>query len=637
MNRRIVLNCGMLVTMVLLVAFPSLCSAQDDTPQGILPAPFIILEWDGEEVGAVAPAATSFYPALAEYYATTLFALVKVDNTTNETMTDLTLTVELVINDAVYMQATATNAEAYPPGTATAITDTVHLNLFPLLATTIKRASLLQNRAELVGDLSIAIDFEWEGQSVQAVFDQSASLQSFNAFHAARPWMLLAYINPAQPEIVDFVRQVLSNHPEATENWEQAAIIYDALALYGVRYQRDPTSRWSSGSGWGLDTIFLPVETMSYRQGDCDDLSVLYATALETIGIPTRLVFAPHHVWVAFAPYDVEMSTKELREMLHMRWDEDLSDYSFGPLQIPISELYGRFNDGFLWIPVETTMLSAPRYSFLGIDGIGWVQNNFTAAVKAGMKQMRASSSELESYSTQEIHVDMGIRPVNMGPPASTISQVPDESELMLLYQTEKWHSGWAHVWLFTRRNWWWAILTLVVCGYIGWRVLNRSVDIVMGYDKPQQQQIDPYEQAQKLREIARLRASPHHKQCPVCHKFMLRTQLTCPRCGSLVCLCGGAIDPATFRCRRCRAMIAIAPPTPDPGGSSPYRENHFELSDLDLCPRCWGLIDKQTMECIGCGVKYGRVCPECQTANDLSAAECIQCGHQLLSQDERG
>jgi len=49
--------------------------------------------------------------------------------------------------------------------------------------------------------------------------------------------------------------------------------------------------------------IQLPREMLSTRGGDCDDHAVLLANLLQGVGIPTRFVFVPGHVFVqAYIP-----------------------------------------------------------------------------------------------------------------------------------------------------------------------------------------------------------------------------------------------------------------------------------------------------------------------------------------------
>ena len=42
----------------------------------------------------------------------------------------------------------------------------------------------------------------------------------------------------------------------------------------------------------GVETIATAAKTLAFKQGDCDDKSILLASLLETIGYPTRFVVA---------------------------------------------------------------------------------------------------------------------------------------------------------------------------------------------------------------------------------------------------------------------------------------------------------------------------------------------------------
>lgn len=48
-----------------------------------------------------------------------------------------------------------------------------------------------------------------------------------------------------------------------------------------IRYTRDV---------YGVETLATPDKTLAMRVGDCDDMTVLLATLLESIGYPTRFV-----------------------------------------------------------------------------------------------------------------------------------------------------------------------------------------------------------------------------------------------------------------------------------------------------------------------------------------------------------
>jgi hypothetical protein len=82
----------------------------------------------------------------------------------------------------------------------------------------------------------------------------------------------------------------------ADDDLEKAKLIFDALGQYGMYYVSDP----NDPLGTGIDYIQTPSETLSLKGGDCDDLAVLYASALESVGVGTALVHVPGHVFVAF-------------------------------------------------------------------------------------------------------------------------------------------------------------------------------------------------------------------------------------------------------------------------------------------------------------------------------------------------
>ncbi|GIX05785.1 MAG: hypothetical protein KatS3mg115_0188 [Candidatus Poribacteria bacterium] len=108
-------------------------------------------------------------------------------------------------------------------------------------------------------------------------------------------------------------------------------------ALQGISYRSDPNLPYESGT---VDAIQFPAEmlialseTGERPAGDCDDMTVLVAALLEAAGVPTALIQAPRHVFLAFDPggYSIERAQAE-------GWDR---------WTIAI--------DGVAWIPIETT------------------------------------------------------------------------------------------------------------------------------------------------------------------------------------------------------------------------------------------------------------------------------------------
>ena len=50
-----------------------------------------------------------------------------------------------------------------------------------------------------------------------------------------------------------------------------------------------------------VDFLKFPRQTLSYRAGDCSDLSILYASIFESVGIETAFITVPGHIFMAFA------------------------------------------------------------------------------------------------------------------------------------------------------------------------------------------------------------------------------------------------------------------------------------------------------------------------------------------------
>jgi hypothetical protein len=104
-----------------------------------------------------------------------------------------------------------------------------------------------------------------------------------------------------------------------------------------------------SGNASAVDSLNYPYQTLYYRGGDCDDLSILYCAMLEALGIDTAFITIPGHIYCAF---DVGIPVQDEGEKKGEGWREE------GLIE------YGRK----LWMPVEIT---APGEGFYGAWRIG--------------------------------------------------------------------------------------------------------------------------------------------------------------------------------------------------------------------------------------------------------------------------
>ena len=119
------------------------------------------------------------------------------------------------------------------------------------------------------------------------------------------------------------------------ENIQYAMGIFDTLDEFGINYVIDPTSSYADNVGTtSIDFLQFPYQTLMYRGGDCDDLSILISSLFEAVGIPTAFITIPGHIFMAF---DSGVAYEETKYIFSE------NDYFIN-------------HDGEAWIPVEITL-----------------------------------------------------------------------------------------------------------------------------------------------------------------------------------------------------------------------------------------------------------------------------------------
>jgi fibronectin type 3 domain-containing protein len=145
------------------------------------------------------------------------------------------------------------------------------------------------------------------------------------------------FITPKDPTVLEFARSVVTQYGDTSEPLIYACALFDALGVLGLTYMQDPTNPYqiTSGKTDFVDYIQYPRETLKRKSGDCDDLVSLYSATLESIGIPTKLLFYPGHILMMFSTsIEGEEGSDTLARMLVI-------------------------HDGYVWVPVEVTLVGS--------------------------------------------------------------------------------------------------------------------------------------------------------------------------------------------------------------------------------------------------------------------------------------
>jgi len=167
-----------------------------------------------------------------------------------------------------------------------------------------------------------------------------------------------SFVTPRDPTVLIFSKNTAGlvrdqgNNP-LNLNLRIAMGVFEAMRLYGMNYVIDPQSSFieASQDELFLDYLQFPSQTLTYRAGDCDDLSILYAALLESVGIETAFITVPGHIFMAFS---LGMTETESRKTF-----TSANDFIY--------------IDDNTWIPVEVTI----------------VQDGFIKAYKTAAKQWK--------------------------------------------------------------------------------------------------------------------------------------------------------------------------------------------------------------------------------------------------------
>lgn len=192
------------------------------------------------------------------------------------------------------------------------------------------KASALISATKQVGDKMITKDFT-------GVVD----FYNRNALSWSDDRRIASFITAKDPEIMNFSKNVMTwmktvKNPAVDENLQKAMAMFEAVKSRGISYEVDPTTPFSefSEEAGAIDFLQFPRQTLQYSNGDCDDLTALYCTLLESVGVETAFLTVPGHIYSAFA---LKMSPEEARKTF------------LDPDELIITE-------DKVWLPVEVTM-----------------------------------------------------------------------------------------------------------------------------------------------------------------------------------------------------------------------------------------------------------------------------------------
>ncbi|MDR1586613.1 MAG: hypothetical protein LBS57_04070 [Treponema sp.] len=218
---------------------------------------------------------------------------------------------------------------------------------FPILA--LFNESMLNLMVNINANAQVIISYKNLGSIRQIELPVQMPVYHRNAFVWDDDRRAAAFVSPQDPAAEFFARYMSSilekrMRPKIPQNIQYALSLFEALAAYGLAYIIDPASAYTelSEDSMSLDSLNYPYQTLLYRGGDCDDLSILFCSLLEVLKIETAFITIPGHIYMAFDTGGNEVS-------------EDLI-----------------FADGKVWMPVEITVPAKGFYQAWKIGAQEW-------------------------------------------------------------------------------------------------------------------------------------------------------------------------------------------------------------------------------------------------------------------------
>ena len=241
----------------------------------------------------------------------------------------------------------------------------------------------------------VRVEYTVGGRKHEGEIPISVSLYDRNAVTWDDDRRVAAFVTAKDPAVLKYAKRIagMARVPSSkalNQNMLHAMKLYEAMRASRLSYVIDPSTPYTefSKNSDRVDFLQFPRQTLEYRAGDCDDLSVLYNTLLESVGVKTAFITVPGHIFTAFS---LDMDAGLVKKL----FDNPDSLLLMG---------------GTAWVPVETTALD----------------EGFLKAWEHGLRQWRehAENNEAAFFTTADAW--KLFQPVSFGG-AYDIS-LPDES-----------------------------------------------------------------------------------------------------------------------------------------------------------------------------------------------------------------
>jgi len=154
----------------------------------------------------------------------------------------------------------------------------------------------------------ITVDYRVGNDAKQAKLNPGVNLEGRNGMNWIDDRRAAAFVTHKDQPIVVWAKNIWSavqgeGSTVIDENLRKAMAVHEAVRLHKMVYSKDPHTPYTGSAERKAEVDFLqfPRDTLLYKAGDCDDLSILYCALLESLGVETAFITVPGHIYAAIA------------------------------------------------------------------------------------------------------------------------------------------------------------------------------------------------------------------------------------------------------------------------------------------------------------------------------------------------
>ena len=270
--------------------------------------------------------------------------------------------------------------------------------------------SLLTNRVLEISEdtkvsANISVEYSIKGKPKKADFVETLRFFNRNAITWDDDRKAAAFVTAKDTTVLKFSKGVAGMIKDTASkalnaNLLMGIALHESLGQYDLSYVIDPSTPYVefSKNKQAVDYLQFPNQTLEFKAGDCDDLSILYCALLESVGVKTAFITVPEHIFMA---YSLDLSSEQAaKSFAH---PEDLV-----------------FQSGNAWLPLEVTER----------------KGGFLAAWQLGARQWREHSAKNQAAFIPLSEAWKDYEPVGFTAPADSL-KMPDKDRVVGAYLQE--------------------------------------------------------------------------------------------------------------------------------------------------------------------------------------------------------